>query len=208
MTKQRGPQLPKSGRPRGTGRPQRDRPYGTGAASVPAHAADMVEQAQRLAGEGAHLLAEKRPGEAALLLARALELDPDNAAAAINLGGALILQGKHKLAIPILEQAARLEPDNPMIWSNLAAAYLGNLLLATPEQQNRAIAAYERTLALDARAPHVHYNLGLIYLKQQDVDQAAGHFLGALATDPDDRDARLWLDRIGRGEIGPRETAG
>lgn len=206
MPKQRGPQLPKTT----PGRPQRDRPDGTGAASVPAPSAsaDAAERVQRLVSEGAHLLTAQRPGEAALLLAHALELDPSNAAAAINLGGALILQGKHKQAIPILEQATRLEPDNPMIWSNLAAAYLGNLLLAAPKQQDRAITAYKRTLALDARAPHVHYNLGLIYLERQEIDRAAGHFLSALATDPDDRDARLWLDRINRGEIGRRETTG
>ncbi len=190
MTKQRGPQLPKTPSAH-AGQPRRAR----------AKPGTLAERVQRLVSEGAHLLTEQRPGEAALLLARALELDPNNAAAAINLGGALILQGQHKLAVPILERATHLEPNNPMAWSNLAAAYLGKLFLATRQQQDLAIAAYERTLALDARTPHVHYNLGLIYLERQEPEQAAAHFLSALATDPNDRDAQLWLERIGRGEV-------
>lgn len=163
---------------------------------------DDSERARRLASEGAHLLAARRPGEAAVFLIRAWELDPHDASIAINLGGAYILQGKHKLAIPVLEAASRLEPDNPMVWTNLAAAYLGKPPLAGPKDQDQAIAAYEKVLALDPRAPHVHYNLGLIYLDRHDTIQAALHFVNALATDPNDRDAQLWLDRISRGDLG------
>jgi Tfp pilus assembly protein PilF len=123
-------------------------------------------------------------------------LDPQNGAAAINLGGAYILQGKYSRAIPVLEAAIHLEPENAMAWVNLAAAYLGKLPLATQEHQERAIEAYERALVLDPRAPNVHYNLGLIYLERRDMLRAAAHFYSALETDPTDRDARYWLDRI------------
>jgi predicted Zn-dependent protease len=160
---------------------------------------DRAERVQRLVGEGARLLAARRPGEAMELLSQAWELDPQNAAAAINLGGAYILQGKHERAIPALEAAARLEPDNPMIWMNLAAAYLGKLPFATQERQDRAIAAFERAVALNPRTPHVHYNLGLIYLERDDPGRAAAYFRDALDTDPTDRDAQHWLDQISRG---------
>jgi cytochrome c-type biogenesis protein CcmH/NrfG len=132
-------------------------------------------------------------------------LEPDNAAAAINLGGAYILQGKHKQAVPVLEAAARLEPDNAMLWTNLAAAYLGKLPFATPAMQDKAITAFKSALRLDPRAPHVNYNLGLIYMERQDIEQAALHFYAALETDPGDRDAELWLNRIRRGEVGKPE---
>jgi tetratricopeptide (TPR) repeat protein len=159
-----------------------------------------TERVQQLVSEGARLLAARRPGEAVARLMEAWELDPQNVATAINLGGAYILQGKHDRAIPVLEVATRLEPDNAMAWNNLAAAYLGKLPFATQERQDRAILAYERALAVDPRAPNVHYNLGLIYMERKDVLRASAHFYSALETDPNDRDAQYWLDRIRRGE--------
>jgi len=201
MSKKRSAQLPKTHA--GSGRP----------ASRPTDAeqteqADRADRVQRLVGEGARLLAARRPGEAAELLIEAWELDPQNAAAAINLGGAYILQGKHERAVPALEAAARLEPDNPMIWMNLAAAYLGKLPFATQERQDRAIAAFEKVVALNPQTPHVHYNLGLIYLERNDPERAAVHFGAALDTDPTDRDAQHWLDRINRGAEAPRDAQG
>ncbi len=161
-----------------------------------------LDRARRLIAEAAQLLGQHRPGEAVPLLLKARELEPDNAAAAINLGGAYILQGKHKQAVPVLEQAARLEPDNAMVWTNLAAAYLGKLPFATAQMQDKAIEAFKAALRLNPRAPHVNYNLGLIYLERQDIEQAALHFYAALESDPNDRDAELWLGRIRRGEVG------
>jgi predicted Zn-dependent protease len=169
------------------------------ARQLPKQPAQGPTRVQKLVADGARLLAARRPGEAIVKLAEAWDLDPQNVAAAINLGGAYILQGKHDRAIPVLEAACRLEPDNAMAWSNLAAAYLGQLPLATAERQQRAIGAYERALALDARAPHVHYNLGLIYLERDEPQRAESHFYGALETDPNDRDARHWLDKIRQG---------
>lgn len=182
MSKSRRPQLPKP-LPAADRDPEED-------------AEARAERVRSLVGEGARLLAARRPGEAIPKLEEALSLDPANVSAAINLGGAYILQGKHRRAIPALEAASRLEPDNAMVWSNLAAAYLGKLPLSTPEQQERAIAAYERALAIDPQAPNVHYNLGLIYLERNDPERAAICFHAALRTDPNDRDAQYWLDRI------------
>jgi predicted Zn-dependent protease len=186
MSKKRNSQLPKNPKP--------DAGQDTGTA------AGRAERVRWLVGEGARLLAAKRPGEAAPLLVQAREQDPQNAAAAINLAGAYILQGKHDLAVPVLEAAARLEPDNPMVWTNLAAAYLGKLPFATQERQERAIEAYEKALILEPRTPHVHYTLGLIFLERNDKARASVHFHRALGTDPTDRDAQHWLEVIRRGE--------
>jgi Flp pilus assembly protein TadD len=166
------------------------------------------QRIRSLNAEGARLLAARRPGEAATRLAEAWELDPANIATAINLGGAYILQGKHSQAVPILEAAARLDPGNAMIWSNLAAAYLGKLPFASPEMQDKAIEAYTQALALDPKAPHVHYNLGLIYLERDDPLRASAHFYGALESDPTDKDAQRWLDRIQRDETDEPTHAG
>jgi tetratricopeptide (TPR) repeat protein len=88
-----------------------------------------------------------------------------------------------------------------MVWINLAAAYLGKLPFATLQMQDRAIQAFEHALALNPRAPHVHYNLGLIYIERNDIEQAALYFYAALESDPNDRDADTWLGRIRRGEV-------
>ncbi|OQA44618.1 MAG: Cellulose synthase operon protein C precursor [Chloroflexi bacterium ADurb.Bin325] len=186
MAKRRPPQLPRPAR------------------TPPAGAADV----RALLNEGARLLMARRPGEAAPLLSRALELEPDSVDAALNLGSAYILQGKHAKAVPVLERAAQLDPHNATVWANLAAAYLGKLPFAERAQQDQAIAAFERALSLNPAAPHVHYNLGLIYLERNDLFAAATHFQAALDTDPADSDARLWLDRIRRGDLDRDEPEG
>jgi protein O-mannosyl-transferase len=197
MSKKRNAQLPKTAT-------DADRPLRNAADSAQGGPDDRAARVQRLVGEGARLLAAKRPGEAAEVLNEAWELDPQNVAAAINLGGAYILQGRHERAIPTLEAATRLEPDNPMIWMNLAAAYLGKLPFATQERQNQAIAAFERALAVNPRTPQVHYNLGLIFLERDDPGRAADYFRDALDTDPTDRDAQYWLDQISRSAANSR----
>jgi tetratricopeptide (TPR) repeat protein len=83
-----------------------------------------------------------------------------------------------------------------MVWINLGAAYLGNPVLATSDQQLQAIAAFERALELDPVAPSVHYNLGLIYVDRGQRGLAMTAFRKALQTNPLDHDARRWLARL------------
>lgn len=149
-----------------------------------------------LLNEAAQLLHQHRPGEAVTRLEQARQWEPGNVTVAINLGGAYIMQGRFRQAVPILEQAARLEPDNAMIWTNLAAAYLGRLELSTRDVQDKAIAAFERALAIDPSAPNINYNLGLIYRERGELDRACAHFARALEINPADRDARAWLTRL------------
>ncbi len=157
-------------------------------------------QGIELLSQGARLLGQNRPGEAAAKLEQAAALLPDDPDVAINLGGAYILQGRYNKAVTVLERASQVAPDNAMVWTNLAAAYLGNLNLSGPQQQSKAIAAYERALRIDATAPNVHYNLGLIYNDRKDWLQAKACFSSALEADPNDADARQWLARLAQAE--------
>lgn len=159
---------------------------------------DQPEEFQRALSEGAWLLRQNRPQEAMERLLPLYEMAPTNPDVAINLGGAYILQGKWNKAERVLSRAAQLHPDNVMIWINLGAAHLGRLELSGPQQQERAIRAYERALALDPQAPNVHYHLGLIYKDRGDLEQATIAFTGALNVDPSDADARHWLAWIER----------
>ena len=96
--------------------------------------------------------------------------------AQINLGGAYVMAGRHEKAVLLLEAARDAEPQNVMIWINLGAAYLGNPILASPEQQMQAIHAFEAALDLNPAAPNVNYNLGLIYVDREERDLAVAAF--------------------------------
>lgn len=169
-------------------------------------------QGRQLLAEGARLLGQRRPGEAAQRLERAAALLPNDLDVAINLGGAYILQRRYDKAVAVLEQASKLMPDHAMVWVNLAAAYLGRLETSGPRQQERAIQAYERALQIDPQSPNVNYNLGLIYKDRQEWHRARAHFHRALEVDPADSDASYWLDRLAGIEEnlrhGSQATAG
>lgn len=152
----------------------------------------------KILNESAHLLRQNRAAEAAELLEPLHQHAPDHPDVAINLGGAYILQRKWNQAAKILGKAAISNPDNAMLWTNLGAAELGNIQTAGPKQQERAIRAYERALHADPTAPNVHYHLGLIYKERGELMRASAFFQRALEVKPSDRDARYWLDQIGR----------
>ena len=169
----------------------------------------LIEQAARLdaevaqtqaltaaLNESARLLRANQPAEAVDLLRPWHARHPTHPELAINLGGAYILQRKWDMAVGVLEAAAQAHLDNSMLWTNLAAAYLGALETASPQRQSQAIAAYEQALIADPQAPHAHYHLGLIYVEQRAWAQAQRYFQEALAVQPQDRDAQRWLNRI------------
>ena len=145
---------------------------------------------------GAKLLAQGKPEQARAILERLWKLRPDDVSVAINLGGAYILTKQFKQAIPVLEAVIEREPGNAMVWINLGAAYLGNPVLATGQDQDKAIAAFERALECDPSAPSVAYNLGLIYRDRDDRDHAIFWFTRALQANPLDDDARRILERL------------
>lgn len=164
---------------------------------------DTRDRARQLLNQGAELLRQKRPVEAADQLDRAWQLDPGLIEVAINLGGAYVMQGRHAEAVRVLEEASRLEPGNVMVWINLAAAYLGPLETSSEAGQVKAITAFEKALALDPEAPSVNYNLGLIYKQQGETEKAAAHFWRALDVDPLDDDARIRLRQLGNEATRP-----
>jgi len=151
---------------------------------------------QKLFTRGTQLLHKGDYERALRLLQRAHQLDPVDVDAAVNLGGTYILQKKFKAAIPILEKISKIAPDNPMVWTNLGAAHLGNPILARDTEQKNAIAAFERALAINPTTPNVAYNLGLIHRDRQEYEQAIAWFQRALKVNPQDRDARLLLQRL------------
>ena len=149
---------------------------------------------------GARLLGQGKAQPAQAIFEKLCRARPDDVSAAINLGGAYVLSKQFTRAIPILEAVIEREPRNAMVWTNLGAAYLGNPVLATAEQQDKAIQAFERALECDPAAPHVAYNIGLIYRDRNDRDRAIHWFTRALQGNPLDNDARRILERMQRND--------
>jgi len=149
----------------------------------------------------ARLLQQNQPEQVVDLLSPLNEAHPEDADVAINLGGAYVLLRKWDQAIAILVFAAEENQGNAMLWSNLAAAHLGRLELAGPRAQLQAIEAYKRALQADPKAPHIHYNLGLIFKERGELDRAIKMFERALEINPKDRDALYWLERLERIQL-------
>jgi tetratricopeptide (TPR) repeat protein len=145
---------------------------------------------------GTRLLNRGKPNEALPLLELAYRDKPENLEAALNYGSAYIMAGRFKYAVPILEEAAKLHPDAPQLWQNLGAAYLGNPIIATDEQQTKALAALNRAVLLDPFAPNIEYNIGLIHRDRGEFDQAVNAFKRALKINPRDNDARSLLRKL------------
>lgn len=156
------------------------------------------EQYYRQMREAAVLLQAGDGKNAAVILKRLYELYPDNVDVASNLGAAYILNKQYSAAVPILEAATQIEENNAGLWVNLAAAYLGTLPISTREQQDKAIAAFQRALEIDPVHPNAHYNLGLIYEDRRDWANARRMFQQALQTNPADKDARMLLAKAER----------
>ncbi len=154
------------------------------------------EQFDDLLKQGTELLRAGKTAAALPLLEKACQLNPDNADAALNLSGAYILSKRFKDAIPILEKLSEREPDNAMVWTNLGAAYLGNPALARDEEQMRAVQAFRQALNVNPAAPHVAYNMGLIYRDRRENEEAIRWFRRALQADPRDEDARRLIARL------------
>jgi tetratricopeptide (TPR) repeat protein len=148
---------------------------------------------EELFRKGTQLLHQGKVTEARPLLEQAYKQDPEHLDAALNLSGVYILTKKFRRAVAILEPLSERIPDEAAIWTNFGAAYLGNPVLARGEEQLQAIAAFEKALTANPVAPHVAYNIGLIYRDREEVKKAIFWFKKAIQTNPNDRDARNLL---------------
>ena len=154
------------------------------------------EQFRRQMQQAAILLSGGNAKGAIPLLERCYDLHPEDVNVLTNLGGAYILDGRHRHAVPVLEKASALMPDNPNVWSNLAAAYLGKLVTSSRAKQDQALTAYKRVVEIDSAYPNVHYNMGLIYVDRRDWDAAQVAFMRALEMNPHDKDAQNMLRQV------------
>jgi tetratricopeptide (TPR) repeat protein len=105
----------------------------------------------------------------------------DNAQAAYMIGRGLLEADKQDQAVPLLQQAALLEPDNPeyAYWDGISYWLKGN--------QERERQSYLRGLAAAPDSVPLLVNLGHNYLNEQKYEQALSAYKRAFTLSPDEQ---------------------
>src|SRR5688572_10809422 len=101
---------------------------------------------------------------------------------ALLLGEKYIEQGDYEKALRHLTRATALIPEHPQVWNHLGLAYHGL------KQPVKAADAYQRALRIDRNQTAPRYNLGVLYLEQGHLPQAAAElsaFLSVRTNSPD-----------------------
>jgi tetratricopeptide (TPR) repeat protein len=89
---------------------------------------------------------------------------------------------RYREALPSLRSAAKLDPDNILIWLALAWCHKRTGRL------DRAIASLENALAVDPREAVVHYNLACYWSLAGDAERALGYLAQSFEIDPNYRE--------------------
>lgn len=125
----------------------------------------------------------------------ALELKPDALEALTNVGKVHAIRKDYAAAARFLDRAVELRSDHAA-----ALSTLGGVLIETGD-----LARAEEVLGLALRSAlaretllSVHGNLGILYMRKRDPENARASFKKVLELDPGDRRAQAALERMGR----------
>ncbi len=168
---------------------------------------------------------------AARAYAKAVELNPNNAAARCNLGICLSDKGEFREAEGHIRKAAELQPDSKDVQFNLglvlarqrkfqeALLHYRKALQIDPKfvkaqtnlasallemgQADQAIAAYQRVLSIQPKHVRAHLELGRLLLGGNQLQQAEKHLAAVIEIEPKIPDAHYYLGRVlhARGEV-------
>lgn len=133
---------------------------------------------QELLAEAQQQLESQQLDEAANLLSRVVESDPDDFEAWTALGSVLFQQEKFSDAEAAFKKALKARPGFPVARVNLGKLHLGR------QRYSEAIEVLEQGLGSAASAS-LHYFLGEAYLQNKKGSKAVEHFKTALEKDPD-----------------------
>lgn len=121
------------------------------------------------------------------LMRRRLENDPANADAHFSLGSLLLSRKDYTAAIPHLEEALRINPDQPLALNNLGAA------LQSAGRLTDAAARFEQALRLDPGYASARFNLANVLAAEGKWKEAEAGYRQVLSVDPADAGAREQL---------------
>ena len=129
--------------------------------------------------------------EAAKLYQKAIEHNIEGADAYFMLGKSFEREGQQKLALPYLQRAAELAPEDVEI--RLAYA----ILLCTLEMFEQAEPALKFVIDKDWNNADAHYNLGVLYaVSTSNIDDAKYHLKQAYTLAPEFDQARYIYDML------------
>ena len=124
------------------------------------------------------------------LITKAVEIAPEDFNANMAAGQIFIRKKQPDKALPYLQKAVELNPENSAVIRNLAQTYydLDNI----EESISTYKKAIQTTFDLKAKAD-LHFNLGVLYNQVGDFDQAEDHFLSSLDLNPEDIEAIIGM---------------
>lgn len=146
-----------------------------------------------LLGEAGVGLLESDRAAALQKLEAAIVYNPDLYDAAMALGKAYTADKKHRRAIDYYQAAARIKPRNPDIFFNLGYHY------AVLNDYGKAREMYKEVIRLSPPfIDEAWFNLALINEKTDNTDKAVENLKNALKANPDNKNARLFLENLTR----------
>jgi serine/threonine protein kinase/Flp pilus assembly protein TadD len=107
-----------------------------------------------------------------------------------------VSHGRFREAVPLLQEATEQDPQHFGAWFALGNCH-DNLT-----QDAEAVACYSASMGLRPKFPWSYFNRGLVYLRQQNLKQAAADFDQVIQLRPDVADAYInrALARLGLGD--------
>lgn len=118
----------------------------------------------------AALWANNEPGPAEKAFEQSLEVEPDFVKSLLNLGALLAEQWRYDDALPLLERADQLRPND------LKTGYRLGRVLNAIGQMDRAVELYRTLLAQHLDDPELHYDLAMALLRGGNLAEGFAEF--------------------------------
>ncbi|MBG89970.1 MAG: hypothetical protein CMO80_24150 [Verrucomicrobiales bacterium] len=175
--------------------PYRVRPTDVPAVEVARHiGANKSEKHQPMEARRVRaLLRQGRGDEAEAYLRGLLKSDPEHIYANKALGGMLFDAKRTKESIPYQRKAADLEPTNVNNWVSLSISHV------TLSNVPAAMKVLKEGMQRSPDSASLHFNLGYIFMTQDDLTNAMQELRKAVAIDPNFPDAAWMLERVEQG---------
>ena len=155
--------------------------------------ATLCRQADQLTASGGY-------EEAIALYRQVLDVSPDHAVAANNLGNAYQKMGRFADAVSCYRRACEARPDNADIRTNLGRA------LEASGQAQQALEELDRALALAPGSADIHFHIATLLERQLFLAEARHYYEAALRLKPDYPAAHIGLGDV-LADLGFEEEA-